>query len=119
MSVSSGFFVLTNHSLFNTLCTCVSTPIYGASSVIAKKTFAVFIHTHGSLTNSSMVFGILSSFSTKILQVAKIFLALLLKNPRVLMQDLIFSTHKATPSSGVFKILNNFSVALFTCLSVV
>ena len=70
LSVSSGVFVFTNHNLFKTLWTWVSTQIYGASSITAKKTLAVFIQTYGSFVNSSIVFGIWELYCfSKILQV--------------------------------------------------
>jgi hypothetical protein len=97
----------------------VSTPIYGAFLVTAKKTLAVFIQTHGSSINCSIVSGILEPyFSFKIVHVLTIFLALLLKKEIESINIVISSTHSSIQSSGTFKNSKKFLFTLFTCLSV-
>lgn len=60
--VCSGLFVFTIPSLFVTLCTCVSTGIYGSLYSSDSITLAVFSPTHGSFVSCSKVLGILLLF---------------------------------------------------------
>lgn len=54
-SVCNAWVVDTIHILFTILCTCVSTANTGKLYNIDQTTFAVFMPTHGNLTNSDML----------------------------------------------------------------
>ena len=67
-SVSSGVFVFTKPSLFEILCTCISTGIAGLSYAYTKTQFAVFLPTPGNLSSSSMDDGTLPLYFELIIE---------------------------------------------------
>lgn len=68
--VFSGTFVFTNHNLFDTLCTCVSTAITFVQNNTWETTFAVLIPTQGRVVKDFKSEDNISGFFSKISQVA-------------------------------------------------
>ena len=143
VDVCSGILVDTTHSLFITLCTCVSTATQRCLYNTYNTTFAVLIPTPGNFTISCIVSGIRyhhissTSFACAYIfsvffshdqackvhnnnfDVLKIFFALPFHNPIVLISCLNCFSHIFSTSLGSLIFLNNSIVTLFTCLSVV